>query len=149
MFMDADNIKPSVRALELFQGLEPGDIDRIFARGMTIRVAKDEVLFYQGTIGGQMYAVLSGRVGVFNNEDICLAQLGPGEMFGEMALVNKEPRNATVKALEESHLFVLSESTFDKLLTKRASIRVLLNIIRSLSRRLRVADINLGNYQGS
>lgn len=147
MFMDAKNIRPSVKSVGLFQGLENADIDSIFARGMTIRVAKDEVLFYRGTTGGQMYAVLSGGVGVFGDDDVCLAKLGPGEMFGEMALVNKEPRNATVKALEESHLFVLSESTFDKLLTKRVSIRILLNIIRALSRRLRDANAKLSGHQ--
>ena len=143
MFMDAKSIRPCADHIELFQRLDSGDIENIFARGMTIRVVKDEVLFYHGTTGGQMYTVLSGSVGVYSHDDILLAKLGPGEMFGEMALVNKEPRNATVKALEESHLFVLSESTFDKLLTKRAAIRILLNIIRALSRRLRDANAKL------
>jgi len=109
---------------------------KILSKGMTLRCAKGETLFYQGTVGSQMYVVLGGTVGVFDGPR-CIARLHTGDMFGEMALVDKAPRSATVTALEESRLFVLSESTFEHLLTKRVAIRILLNIIHTLSKRLR------------
>jgi CRP-like cAMP-binding protein len=108
-----------------------------------MRALKDDVIFYKGTVGNQMYIVLGGKVGVFKGEK-CLAELGTGDMFGEMALVNKEPRSATVKAIEASHLFVLSESTFQYLLTKRVAVQVLLNIVRTLSQRLKASAANTG-----
>jgi len=81
-------------------------------------------------------------VGVFDNNKL-LAELHTGDMFGEMALVNREPRSATVMAVEESKLFVLSENTFQQLLSKRVAIQILLNVVRSLSNRLKNANARL------
>ena len=125
--------------VELFHGLSADDIAKIFSRGMTMRVSQGETVFYKGTVGSQMYIVLGGLLGVVDNDKV-LAKLRTGDIFGEMALVTQEPRSATVQAIEDSHLFVLSESTFQKLLTKRVAIRILLNIVRTQSRRLR--DVN-------
>jgi CRP-like cAMP-binding protein len=126
--------------VDLFRGLTPEDVAKIFAKGMTIRVLKGETVFYKGTVGSQMYAVLGGKV-VVRDGDKTLATLTTGDMFGEMALIDNEPRSATVVAEEDSHLFVLSETTFQTLLTKRVAIRILLNIMRTLSQRLRDANI--------
>jgi CRP-like cAMP-binding protein len=90
-----------------------------------------------------MYIVLGGTVGVYKGEK-CIAELHTGDMFGEMALVNKEPRTATVKAIEASHLFELSESTFQYLLTKRVAVQLLLNIVHTMSQRLKTATANNG-----
>ena len=143
--MDANYFKTLAEKVELFKGLNPDDIAKIFARGMTIRVMKNETIFYKGTVGSQMYVVLSGKVGVHDG-DVCIATLRTGDMFGEMALVNNEPRSGTVIALEDSLLFVLSEVTFQRLLTKTVSIRILLNIVRTLSHRLREANICLAEH---
>lgn len=134
--MDTAKIQQYIEKVDLFKGLTQDEVAKIFAKGMTMRCVKGEVLFYQGTIGSQMYVLLGGKVGVFEGEKP-IATLTPGAMFGEMALVNKEPRSATVRALEDSRVFVLSESTFEKLLTKRVAIRILLNIISTLSLRLK------------
>ncbi len=132
--------KALARQIELFRGLTPEDISKIIARGMTVRVLKGETVFYKGTIGSQMYVVLAGTVAVRDGvKDI--ATLSTGDTFGEMALINSEPRSATVVAVEDSLLFVLSESTFQQLLTKRVSIQILLNIVRTLSHRLRDANV--------
>ena len=104
--------------------------------------AKGETLFHKGTTGNQMYVVLGGKVGVYADNK-CISSLTMGDMFGEMALVNKEPRTATVTALEDSHLFVLSETVFDKLMTKRVAIRMLLNIVHTLSKRLKDSNARL------
>jgi CRP-like cAMP-binding protein len=123
------------KRVELFEGLDPEDVQKIFQRGLTKRVRKDEVIFYQGTTGNEMYVVLSGVIGIFDAKRK-LAEVKTGAMFGEMALITDAPRSATATALEDSHLFALNETTFEKLLTKRVAVRILLNIIKSLSRRL-------------
>jgi len=140
--MDKDKIASLAREVELFKGLTVEDIAKIFAKGMTIRVQKGETVFYKGTIGSQMYVVLGGEVLVYDGEQ-CIATLTTGDTFGEMALIDNEPRSATIVAAEDSHLFVLSETTFQRLMTKRAAIRILLNIVRTLSHRLREANVRL------
>jgi len=127
------------RNVALFQGLSGEDIAKIFARGMTIRVQKGETIFYKGTTGSQMYIVLTGSIDVSDGRKT-IATLRSGDTFGEMALINSEPRSASVVAAEDAHLFVLSETTFQHLLTKRVAIQILLNIVRTLSHRLREAN---------
>jgi CRP-like cAMP-binding protein len=130
------------RRVALFHGLSADDIAKIFARGMTVRFQKGEVIFYKGTSGDQMYVVLGGKVGVYDDKQL-IAHLTVGDMFGEMALIDSSPRSATVTAVEESLIFVLSETTFQRLLTKRVAIQILLNILRTLSHRLRDANTRL------
>ena len=134
--MDTEKLDELIRRVSLFHGLEREDVAKIFSKGMTMRALKDDVIFYKGTVGNQMYIVLGGVIGVFKG-DKCIAELHTGDLFGEMALVNKEPRSATVKALESCHLFALSESTFQYLLTKRVAVQLLLNIVHTLSQRLK------------
>ncbi|HOV59949.1 MAG TPA: cyclic nucleotide-binding domain-containing protein [Candidatus Hydrogenedentes bacterium] len=125
-----------IRRVDLFRGLTREDVQKIFSKGMVVRSLKDEVIFYQGTTGSQMYIILAGKVGIFDGNTL-IATLRTGDMFGEMALVNREPRCATAKAIEDSLLFVLTETTFQTLLTKRVSVQLLLNIIHTLSERLK------------
>lgn len=140
--MDANTVKQYIERVDLFRGLTPEEVTKIMSKGMTMRCVKGETVFYKGTVGSQMYVVLGGKLGVYDDENL-LASLKTGDMFGEMALVNKEPRSATVKAMEDSRLFVLSESTFERLMSKRVAIRILLNIISTMSKRLKDANIRL------
>ena len=137
--MDVSRIDQYIKHVALFDGLSREEVAKIFAKGMTMHVAAGENIFLQGTIGNQMYVVLGGKLGVFDGKK-CIAELRTGDMFGEMALVNKEPRSATVAAVNDSRLFVLSESTFERLLNKRAAVKILLNIVKTLSHRLKDAN---------
>lgn len=140
MHLEPAKLDLLVKRVDLFSGLSRDDVGKIFAKGMTVRALKEEVIFYKGTTGSQMYVVLVGKMGVYDG-DRQIAQLPPGQMFGEMALVNREPRSATVKSEEDSVLFVLTESTFQNLLSKRVAIQILLNIIRTLSTRLKQKNV--------
>jgi CRP-like cAMP-binding protein len=77
-----------------------------------------------------------------------VAELGVGSMFGEMSLLNDEPRSATVMALEDSNLFTLSEEIFHKLLTKRVAVQILLNIAKTMSKRVVDANMKLRESEG-
>lgn len=132
--------------VELFNGLSPSDVAKIFQRGMTMRVGKGDPIFYKDTTGSQMFVVLGGKVGVFDGKQ-CVAELPVGAMFGEMSLLCDEPRSATVTALEDSSLFVLSEEIFHKLLTKRVAVQILLNIARTMSKRVLSANKTIRETQ--
>jgi CRP-like cAMP-binding protein len=140
--MEPHQLDELIKRVALFRGLGRDEVAKIFAKGMTMRAGKGEIIFHKGTVGSQMYVVLGGKVGVMEGRNL-LAELRTGDMFGEMALVNNEPRSATVAALEDSHLFVLSESTFQRLLSKRVAIQILLNIVRTLSGRLKDSNARL------
>lgn len=133
--------------VDLFRGLSPSDVAKIFARGMTLRAGKGDAVFYKGTTGSQMFVVLGGKVGIFDGST-CVAELGVGSMFGEMSLLLEEPRSATVMAIEDSLLFTLSEEIFHKLLTKRVAVQILLNMSRTLGQRVRDANLKLRESQG-
>lgn len=139
--------KALVDQVDLFRGLSPQDVENIFSKGMTVRVQKGETIFLKGTTGNQMYVLLGGQAGVFDGPKR-VATLGVGGTFGEMSLLNDEPRSATVVALEESKLFALSENIFKKLLTKRVAVQILLNIGRTLSGRVRDSNLNLRESEG-
>ena len=96
---------------------------------------KGNTIFYKGTTGNQMFVILAGKVSLFDGPKH-LADLRTGDMFGEMALINNEPRSATAVAAESTQLFILSETFFQKLMTKRVAITMLLNIIGTMSTRL-------------
>jgi len=130
------------RRLDLFRGLGPKDVAHIFDKGLTMRLRMGEVVLQKGTRGGLMYVIIDGRVEV-RDDDRVLATLETGAMFGEMGLVSREPRSATVVAVEPTIVFALGEDAFQELLSQRVAVRILLNIIKTLSFRLRDANTRL------
>ena len=133
--------------VDLFHGLKPGDVQKIFQKGMTVRVGKGETVFYKDTEGNQMYVILGGKVGVFDGPKM-LAELTVGKTFGEMSLLNNEPRSATIVALEASNLLMLSEDVFQKLLTKRVAVQILLNMSRTMGKRLVASNMMVREQEG-
>jgi len=140
--MDMEKVDALIKAVPLFTGLTREEVIKIFSKGMTMRCTKGETIFYKGNIGNQMFVMLGGKVGIYDGEKL-LASLHVGDMFGEMALVNQEPRSATARALEDTKLFVLSQEVFERLMTKRAAIQILMNIVRTLSKRLKNSNEQL------
>jgi len=81
-----------------------------------------EVVFSQGDPGDRFYLIHSGRVDVIvetNGKKETVATLGKGQYFGEMALMNDKPRNATIKAREPSVFFTLGMEDFKDALSRR------------------------------
>ena len=100
-----------------------------------------EIVIKEGTRGTSAFIVISGAVEVLKrsgDRDIPVATLGEGQVFGEMGLIEDHPRSATVKAMTELKLRVISREAFNELLQKKPS--VLIPIIKSLFERLRQAS---------
>jgi CRP-like cAMP-binding protein len=135
------------KGVDIFNGLSPEDVEKIFIHGITMNVQKGQPVFEKGTVGNQMFVVLGGSFGVFDGVKQ-LATLRTGDTFGEMSLLLSEPRSATVKALELGHIFVLDERVFQKLLTKRVAVQMLMNISRMLARRLNAANRTIREMEG-
>jgi len=116
------------------------DPDQLFTRfGRTY--PSGEVLFKDGEAGREMYVIQAGRVRICKQvRDIekTLAILGPGEFFGEMAILNDKPRSATAIVEEDARLLVIDSRTFEAMVTGNTEIA--LRIIRKLAKRLDAAD---------
>ena len=136
-----------VKHVDIFKGLTPHDVQRIFGKGVTHIARKDQKIFEKGTTGNQMFVVLGGKVGVFDGSKQ-IATLGVGETFGEMSLISHEPRTATVIALEDTKLFAMSERLFQKLLTKRVSVQLLLNICTMLGKKITSSNMLIREMEG-
>ncbi len=134
--MDRKKIEQHIVNSLLFQGLFPEEIRKFIEQGLIVHFQKNEVVFYQGNMGSQVYLILQGTIGIYQGEK-AIVYLGEGEIFGEMALITKQPRSATAIAIEDSSLFVFSETTFEKLLTKKTAVRLLLNLVHILCERLK------------
>ena len=103
--------------------------------------AAGHVLFHEGDPGKHMYVIQSGRVQLtrkVRGREQHLASLPPGEFFGEMAIVNKQPRSATATVIEEAHLLVLDARTFEAMIRGNAEIAI--RMIKKLSSRLAQAN---------
>ncbi|WP_291389760.1 cyclic nucleotide-binding domain-containing protein [Devosia sp.] len=101
-----------------------------------VEAAPGEAILVKGDAGESMYVISSGRVRVHDGAHE-VAQLGPGDVFGEMALIEPEPRSASVTALEETCLLQLDQQAFFELVDDRPEVAR--GLLRVLSRRLREA----------
>jgi len=117
---DNDNIMELLARSPIFRDLPKGALDAISQAVRPLVVPQHTTIFREGDPGDSLYIISSGRVRIFrkgeNQMEIDLAFPGPGEAFGEMALLTGEPRSADVEAVEEAHLLVLSKEDFDRVL---------------------------------
>ncbi len=136
-----------IRNVDIFKGFSQEDIAKIFSRCQTMNIQKDQMLFQKGTVGNQMFLVLGGSFSLHDGSRQ-LATFRAGDTFGEMSLLLHEPRVGTVKALELSQVCVMDENLFEKLLTKRVAVQMLLNIARVLAKRLQNANNTIRELEG-
>jgi HEAT repeat protein len=105
-----------------------------------VDVTENETIFKQGDPGDSLYVILDGKVRVHDGERL-LNYLGERDVFGEMALLDPEPRLASVTAIEATRLFRLDQAPFYELMAERPEVAT--GVIRVLSGHLRnrVRDI--------
>ncbi|WP_437617550.1 cyclic nucleotide-binding domain-containing protein [Sorangium sp. So ce1151] len=133
----------------LFKGLTPAALELIS------RVASEEThalgtkIFQHGDPGDKLYILLEGRVRISREiagmGEEALAVLGPGAVFGEMALLDEAPRSADARVHERCRLLTVSKDAFEDLLFlhKELAYEVLWNVVRMLVQRLRETNNKL------
>jgi len=133
----------------LFDMLSNQELEYVADLSRPRRVKAGETIFEEGELGDSVYVVATGEVEVVRKDAAgkpqLIATLGPQQFFGEMSLIDKEYRSATVKAKTECELLHL---TAENLTTFRKQHRdgftfVIINIARMLSARLRDANVRL------
>ncbi|MBI4830547.1 MAG: cyclic nucleotide-binding domain-containing protein [Candidatus Lindowbacteria bacterium] len=139
-----EKYRPLVESIELFDGIEFKSCIKIMAIALQSKIMTGDVIFHKGEVGHEMYVLLKGRIQIVDEDprgERTLAVLGPGETFGEMALFEHKERSAKAVAMENCVVLALDEQRVQSLLTKSVAIRLLFNLVRMLSKRLR--DTNL------
>jgi CRP/FNR family cyclic AMP-dependent transcriptional regulator len=137
--MDAREL---LRTVPIFAELSDGDFDSLGQLTTRRHYPKESVVFFENDEGDSFFMILTGRIKVTilgdDGREVILSMLGPGDFFGEMALLDDEPRSATAIAVEDTDLLSLQRSDFEGVVATKASISAAL--IKVLSARLRKAN---------
>jgi diguanylate cyclase (GGDEF)-like protein len=131
--------------VSLFHALTPEDLDRIASAAVAVEFAEGDHIVEAGNTGSSLFIIVEGSVQVLypgRSADVQLALLGPGDFFGEMALLNAKPRSATVRARTPVRVLELEQDAFRRLILDFP--RVAIKILEILSLRIRTADEHIG-----
>ena len=131
-----------LRSVPLFTELSDLDVASLSRLASRRRCPKDTVVFFENEEGDSVFMILEGRIKVTilgdDGREIILSMLGPGDFFGEMALLDNEPRSATAIAVEDTELLSLHRTDFQSVMGNNPGISAAL--IKVLSTRLRRAN---------
>src|SRR5712664_3999225 len=136
-----------LKAVPLFASF-PEDQLRVLATMVVRKSApRSNTIMAGGDPTDSLYIVLSGRLKVMmsdsDGKEVILSILGPGEFFGEMGLIDDEPRSASVVTIEPCELLSISKRDFKKCLQDNAEMSMA--VMRGLVKRLREADRKIGS----
>jgi CRP-like cAMP-binding protein len=131
-----DELTPEAQALRFvpfFEDLTDDDLERVARVGQRRRFASGETILKQGEVGGGLFIILSGTAGVETGGKV--HTLGPGDFVGEMALLARRPRSATVTAQTDVETLTVEAMHFKPFLIKNPSVAV--SILERVVARLR------------
>ncbi|MEE9274269.1 MAG: cyclic nucleotide-binding domain-containing protein [bacterium] len=138
--------KPPLRELivklktnyEFFADMSESEIVRFFRLCDRLSVKPGEVIFEEGEKGEEFYLIVFGGVAIFVG-DREVSRLGAGQCFGEMAILEDAPRNATVKVVEDTLLFCVDRGILTNVLPG-LGFKIATSLARQLSDKLRDTD---------
>jgi CRP/FNR family transcriptional regulator len=129
----------------LFSTLAPDDLERVAQVAVPRRFEASQVVFREGDASDTCYVIRSGHVRALrahlDGRSITLAQFGPGDHFGELAMLDDERRSATIETLEETEAIAILGADMRRLLREHPDIAV--KLITALGRRLRQTNERL------
>lgn len=136
----------TLKAVPFFTQLSDKELDAIRAVAAEKTYPKNAVVLTEGEMGDSLYMIMSGKVKVFigdeEGREIILKILGPGAFFGEMSMIDKQPRSASVTTIEPSTFLVLTHAGFERCVEQQPRIGNL--VMQMLAQRVREADRKIG-----
>jgi CRP/FNR family cyclic AMP-dependent transcriptional regulator len=137
--MDAPTRRQALARTQIFQSLAPAELDAVLARAMVRRIGRGEVIRRRGDPGTGMVVIVSGRVRISliseDGHEVTLTMLGPGEVLGEMTLLDGGECSADATAQEDCELLMIERTQFLRLL--RSNSDLCLHLLAVLFQRLR------------
>lgn len=141
-----------IRDVLLFAGLDDRELQIVADQLQTEKLAEDQPIFHEGDPGDKFYIINEGMVsialiieGVGSEE---LLYLEPPAFFGEMALIDAEPRSASAICRRPTTLFSLDKDSFEQLIDKDIDLgnKLMIGLIRTFCTRIRKSNEKLRNY---
>lgn len=133
----APDLLATFRSLPLFRECTDAELREIDAVSDPVSVKAGRSLVRQGEVGREFVVIVEGTASV-TRDDETIATLGPGDHFGELALLVDHPRNATVTALTDLRIEVIDRRGFQSVL--EGSPHLTRNLLMSLAKRLSEVD---------
>jgi CRP/FNR family transcriptional regulator, cyclic AMP receptor protein len=134
-----------LRRVPLFMTLAPEELEQVAQVAVPRRFAANQVVFREGDASDTCYVIRDGHVRALrahlDGRTITLAQFGPGDFFGELAMLDEERRSATIETLEETEALAILGADMRRLLREHPEISV--KLIAVLGRRLRETNERL------
>ena len=129
---------------QMFPGMGQDDLDELAGVAQVRDYPADTILCHEGQVEETFYAIVSGQVEVSKQLDQDTQQVincpGPGDFVGEIALVQKGPRTATVRTIEPTTVIEIGHDDFVSMLSRSAAMAV--RIMLQITPRLRDIDMN-------
>jgi CRP/FNR family cyclic AMP-dependent transcriptional regulator len=136
-----------LKSVPMFAAFREDQLRALVTVVMRRSAPRGSVIMAEGDRVDSLYIVISGRLKVMMGEadgkEVILGILGPGEIFGEMGLIDDGPRSAGVVAIEPCELMVVTKSDFKRCMVE--SFDTAMTVMRVLVRRLRAADRKIGS----
>lgn len=143
--MEAERLKH----IHLLNTLTDAELKELTTLGKNQTYEPHTNVIIEGEMSWGLYLIINGRVGIYKTNKLTgdsydVGELDSGSFFGEMSLVDENPRSATVRTLSDTQLFYISKENFMGFLKKSEDlkIRFYLSAIRKLIARLREVDEN-------
>jgi sigma-B regulation protein RsbU (phosphoserine phosphatase) len=133
-----------VQGLDFMKGAEPEIVRRLVDGAVERRFSPGDVILEDGELGREIYLIVEGAVEIVKGQgkaEARLGQRGPGELVGEMAFLDHQPRSATVRALAPTLALEFSEAELREALAEQPTL--LYRTVATLSARLRESDQRL------
>lgn len=135
--MASDSHIEHLSKVPLFAACNKRELERIAGASDEVDVAEGRVLVEQGAVGHEAFVILDGQVEVRRGDQV-LATLGPGDHFGEMAILDGGPRTASVTATTPLKVLVLGQREFSALVDDVPGLGH--KLLRTLAGRVRDLD---------
>ena len=129
----------------IFSGLNPAELELLEHHMVTRSFKKNTIIINEGDEASTFFIIITGAIKVFlsnkEGKEIIINAQGPGDHFGELALLDGAPRSASVITTEKSTIGVISKEDFHHVLSRNTDLA--LNLIRELTRRVRFLSDNV------
>lgn len=135
-----------LRKIPLFSELDNAELDAVAALVSSRDVPKKSVVVHEGEIGESLFIILKGSVKISyyaaDGREVVLSLLEEGAFFGEMSLLDRQPRSATVSTMEDSRLAQIRRSDFERLMLEQPALtlKLLSEVVARLRRTSHVLE---------
>ena len=141
------NAAQALQGVPFFANLHEDHAGELAGKLVPRRFGTNQVIFHLGDPGGLLYLISRGKVKISHTtsdgQEVVLAILGPGDFFGEMALLDDSPRSATAVALEPTETWTLHRGEFMSYLSDNPDFT--LHVLKTLARHIRRLNTQLAD----